>query len=36
MIFTSEIKITVRVDEPSFGDPARAVHDALGLDKTPA
>jgi aspartate kinase len=36
MISTSEIKIAVTVDEPFIEDAARAVHDAFGLDKTPA
>lgn len=36
MIYTSEIKIFVTVDEPRIEDAARAVHDAFGINKVPS
>ena len=36
MISTSEIKITVTVDEVVIEDAARAVHDTFQLDQKPA
>ncbi|NNM28351.1 MAG: aspartate kinase [Akkermansiaceae bacterium] len=36
MISTSEIKISVTVDETQIEDAARVVHDAFGLDQAPA